>query len=340
MAPSNRAAFLTKAKDHPLKIGPADLPTAGEGEIIVKVAAIAINPMDWMIQALGDDLFAWLQYPFIGGTDVAGTVSEVGPGVTNFSVGDRVLGVSIGFVAREGAFQEHVAVSSNLASAIPAPLSFAEASVLPLGYTTAAGALYERGNLELEYPSVDPTPRGTTLLVWAGSSSVGTNAIQLAVASGYDVVTTSSPRNFDYCRSLGASQVFDYNSPTIVQDLVQALEGKTLAGGLAIFPGSEKFVFDVVLKSKGAKVVVAAMPLADDQIPEGLDRAKGIFAGSIKDNEVGTIVFNKYLPAALAAGKFKTLPAPLIVGEGLESIQGAVDKVKAGVSAKKVVVTL
>ncbi|KAG8158736.1 hypothetical protein KVR01_011179 [Diaporthe batatas] len=340
MAPPNRAALLTKAKEYPLKIDVVELPTAGEGEIIIKVAAIAINPMDWMIQTLGDDLFSWLQYPFIGGTDVAGTVVEVGPGVTDFEVGNRVLGLSIGFVPREGAFQEHVAVRYNLASIIPDTLGFADAAVLPLGYTTAAGALYEPGNLELEYPTLNPTPKGKTLLVWAGSSSVGTNAIQLAVASGYDVVTTSSPRNFEYCKSLGASQVFDYNSPTIVQELVQALEGKTLAGGLAIFPGSEQFVFEVILKSQGAKVVVAAMPLAEDKIPAGLDRAKGVFAGSIKDNEVGAIVFNKYLPEALTSGKFRSLPAPEVFGQGLESLQGAVDKVREGLSAKKVVVTL
>ncbi|KAK3385197.1 chaperonin 10-like protein [Podospora didyma] len=341
MAPTNKAAVLPQASAHPLVIQESEYPTVGKGEIIIKVAAIAINPMDWMIQTLGDGLFSWLSYPFIGGTDVAGTVAEIGPDVTDFSVGDRVLGLGIGFVAREGAFQEYVAVHTNLASRIPDSLSFADASVLPLGLTTAAGALYEPGNLELAYPSLDPKPTGKTLLVWAGASSVGTNAIQLAVASGYEVITTASPKNFDYVKSVGASQVFDYSSPTVVQDLIEAFKGKTSAGGLAIYPGFEDKVFEVVLASEGAKVVIAAMPLAEDKVPAGIERARGIFAGTIKDNEVGGIIFNKFVPEALAAGKFRALPPPVVVGEGLESLQEAVDKLKGGAaSAKKLVVTL
>lgn len=63
---------------------------------------------------------------------------------------------------------------------------------------------------------------GQTVVVWGGSTSVGSNAVQLAVAAGYEVVTTASPRNFDHVRALGASAVFDYNSSTVVQDIIGA----------------------------------------------------------------------------------------------------------------------
>lgn len=341
MALSNKAALLIEPKAYPLRIESSKYPIPGSGEVIINVSALAVNPMDWMIQTLGDDLFSWLQYPFIGGTDVAGTIAEVGLNVTDFKVGDRVLGTTIGFESREGGFQEYVAANTKLISIIPSTLRFADATVLPLGYTTAAGALYEKGNLELDYPTADPTTKGKTLLVWAGASSVGSNAIQLAVASGYEVVTTSSPKNFEYCKSLGASRVFDYHSPTIAQDLIAHFTGKTIAGGFAIFPGSEKIVFDVVANVKGDKVVVCAMPLDANKIPRGIDRAKGIFAGTIKDNEVGGIVFNQFLPKALATGKFRCLPPAKVVGQGLESVQLAVDELKSGgISAQKLVVTL
>ena len=69
--------------------------------------------------------------------------------------------------------------------------------------------------------------------MWGGSTSVGSNAIQLAAAAGYEVITTASPRNFDYVKSLGAAQVFDYNSPSVMPDIIAAFAGRTLAGAIA-----------------------------------------------------------------------------------------------------------
>ncbi|OTB12703.1 hypothetical protein K445DRAFT_369280 [Daldinia sp. EC12] len=338
MAPTNSAAVLTEPKAHPLKVESTPYPIAGDGEIIVKVAATAINPMDWYIQTLGEQLFAWLQYPYIGGSDVAGTVVEVGPNVNKFKVGDRVAGLAAGFDARSGGFQNYVALEAKIVMPIPDDLEFTEASVFPLGLCTAASGLYQKDFLALDYPSFDPKPNGKTLLIWAGASSVGTNAIQLAVASGYEVYTTSSPKNFDYCKGIGASRVFDYKSPTITQDLIEAFKGKTSAGAYAIQPGSEKFVFEVISKVEGAKFVACA--LEPTNVPNGV-QAKMVFASTLKDNEVGTVIFDQYLPAALNQKKLQCLPRPLVFGHGLENIQGAIDLGKSGsVSAKKIVVTL
>ncbi|KAI0847513.1 GroES-like protein [Daldinia vernicosa] len=338
MAPINKAAILSEPKAHPLKVESTPYPTAGDGEIIVKVAATAINPMDWYIQIMGEQLFSWLQYPYIGGSDVAGTVVEVGPNVSKFKVGDRVLGFAAGFDARSGGFQNYVALEANIAAPIPADLDFADASVLPLGLSTAACGLYQKDFLALDYPSINPKPNGKTLLIWAGASSVGTNAIQLAVASGYEVYTTSSPKNFDYCKGLGAARVFDYNSPTGTQDLVEAFKGKTSAGAFAIQFGSEKIVFEVISRVRGAKFVACAMEPTN--VPEGV-QAKMVFASTLKENEVASIIYDQYLPVALVQKKFRCLPKPLVFGHGLENIQAAIDLGKSGsVSAKKIVITL
>ncbi|KAI1807240.1 GroES-like protein [Daldinia bambusicola] len=338
MAPTNSAAVLTEPKAHPLEVESTPYPTAGDGEIVVKVAATAINPMDWYIQILGEQLFSWLQYPYIGGSDVAGTVVEVGPNVSKFKAGDRVSGLAAGFDARSGGFQNYVVLEAKIVTSIPDDLEFTEASVFPLGISTAACGLYQKDFLALDYPSVDPKPNGKTLLIWAGASSVGTNAIQLAVASGYEVYTTSSPKNFDYCKGLGASRVFDYNSPTVTQDIIEAFKGKTCAGAYAIQMGSDKTVFEVISKVEGNKFVACAMEPTN--APEGV-QAKMVFGSSLKDNEVGSVIFDQYLPAALTQKKFQCLPKPLVFGHGLENIQGAIDLGKSGsISAKKIVVTL
>lgn len=340
MAPVNNAAFLSAARATPLTVAEVPYPTVSKGEIIVKVAAAAINPMDWMIQALGENLFSWLQYPLTNGSDVAGTVEEVGEGVVNVKPGDRVVGLNAGFESRSGAFQNYCVLEAKLVSPIPDDLSFVDASVLPLGLGTAASGLFQKDYLALDYPEAGETKsNGKTLLVWAGASSVGSNAIQLAVAAGYEVFTTASPKNFDYCKKLGASRVFDYNSETITQDLLDAFKGKTCAGAYAIQPASADTVFEVVAKSNGAKFIAAAYPIPETK-PEGIE-AKMVWGGSLKDNEVAGIIFDKFLPAALANKKYQCAPAASVVGNGLDKVQVAWDRLSQGdISAQKLVVTL
>ncbi|KAL8382502.1 hypothetical protein RB595_006332 [Gaeumannomyces hyphopodioides] len=345
MAPVNRAAIIPEPRARPMRVDTVDYPTVRDKEIVVRVGAVAVNPIDWMIQDLGENLFAWLQYPLVTGVDVAGTVEEVGAGVTaGFKKGDRVLGLAAGFDSREGAFQEYVPVAANLAARIPDSLPLADAAVLPLGLATAAGQLYEPGALELALPAVGiaPNSRGEIVVVWAGSSSVGSNAVQLAAASGYEVFTTASPRNFDFCKSLGASQVFDYGSPTIAADIAAALQGKRLAGVAAIYDSSIAPIYEILTTAgvAGSKRVAAANPLDDRPVPEGVT-VKFVFGGTIKDNHVAAAVFNEFLPKALAEGLYQARPSPLVVGNGLEKLQDALDKGKNDkTSAQKLVVTL
>lgn len=172
-----------------------------------------------------------------------------------------------------------------------------------------------------------------------GASSVGSSAIQLAVAAGYEVITTASPKNFDYVKKLGASQVFDYKSPTVVSDLVDAFEGKTSLGAFDTIGGGAWILpAEFVKKSKGAKFVVTVTHGWEDHPKEVT--MKQAFAPSIKDNHVGKAIFEDYLPRALNNGTFVAAPEPFIAGKGLESLQMAVDLQRKGVSARKVVVLL
>ena len=337
---SNTAAWITAAKSKPFEVKEAPLGTPAENEILVRNHAVAINPVDGSLQTI-----AWwpLDYPTILGHDVAGEVAVVGPGVTRFEQGARVLGHTVGMVTKrneENAFQAYTILKTNMASEIPDSISYESAAVIPLACSTAAAGLFQYEYLNLQFPTETPQkPTGKTVLIWGGASSVGCNAIQLAVAAGYEVVTTASPKNFEYVKKLGASEVFDYKDPAVNEKLVSYFKGKTIAGALdCIGAGAWTICMDVVNKSTGTKFVATAKRGFPDP-PEGVT-IKSLFAITIKDNEVGKAVYEDFLPKALKAGTFVPAPEPLIAGNGLESVQAAVELQQKGVSAAKIVVTL
>jgi NADPH:quinone reductase-like Zn-dependent oxidoreductase len=369
--PTNTAAWLL-ARQAPLVVKSAPYTHPREGEIVVKNRAVAINPVDWAVQLLGNLVFSWFKYPFILGGDVAGEVVEVGEGVTRFSVGDRVLGLAMGIDktrnrSAEGAFQEYTVLLAHMAVPIPSTMAYEDAAVLPLALYTAAYGLFQKDHLVLQYPSAAPQPTRKTLLIWGGSTSVGSNAIQLAVAAGYEVITTSSPRNFSYVRRLGASQVFDYHEKTVVADIIEALKGKTIAGALAIGAGSAEACSAIVYACNGNKFVsMASTPISLDsltlrpglnlqtllfifqfvyanvsfQITSRMRRIRTKFIAGMMDNEVSKVLYEDFLPQALADGRYVAAPEPAVVGKGLEYIQAGLDAQRQGVSAKKVVVAL
>lgn len=330
---------------------------------------MAINPVDWIIPDMGKFMFSWLQYPCILGFDNAGEVVEIGPGVTRFKVGDRVLGHANGTdkncnSTSHGGFQSYTVLLVNAASPIPNTMSYESAAVLPLCASTAACGLFEKDQLGLQHPSASASPTGKTLLIWGGSSSVGCNAIQLAVAAGYEVITTCSPKNFPLLKKLGASQAFDYNSKTVVKDIIDAFEGKTTAGALSIGPRSAENCLDVLDKCKGTKHIAMASFPVPQRPPErfallslaaaGISgmaniwvksktrgiRTSFILGSSLLYNEVGKAIYVDFLPRALAEGTYVAAPEPQVVGKGLEFIQTGFDVQRKGVSARKIVVSL
>ena len=371
--PTNTAAWIG-TRGAQLEVGPAPYPTPGPDQLVVRNHAVAVNPLDWLIQVAGSVVYRWLTYPGVLGSDVAGEVVEVGSAVTRFRVGDRVLAHAVGTDkdsnrAAEGGFQTYTVVQERMTSPIPDALPYENACVLPLGLSTAACALFQNDQLALHHPSASPQPAGQSVLVWGGSTSVGSNAIQLAVAAGYEVITTASPRNNDYVTGLGASEVFDYRSPTVVPDLVAAFAGRTLAGAVAIGTGSAEACVDVVRGCTGRRfVAVASTPvsftgLADPDrsrlaLPRLMARlvrvtallqakarlrgvtTKFVVGTTLKTNDVSTAIYRDFLPAALADGRYRTAPPPSVVGHSLRDTQHALDLQREGVSAQKVVIAL
>jgi NADPH:quinone reductase-like Zn-dependent oxidoreductase len=375
-SPSNAAAWLV-ARSDVLQVGAAPYPAPGPGEIVVRNRAVAVNPVDWIVPYLGGTLpmFPWIKRPFVLGSDLAGDVAAVGDGVGEVKVGDRVLAMAAGAARQrsrsaEGAFQAYTIVLPRLTTVIPDEMTYAEAAVIPLGLTTAACGLFQHDLLALELPGAAPTPRDQWLVICGGATSVGGNAIQLAVAAGYSVVATASPKNFGYVTSLGAAQVFDYRNPSLVADIVAALRGRQVAGAFAIGAGSAVDCLDILAGCEGRKFVancssdlsleamatgrrislgplLKALPalLRSGSEARRKSRRYGIEArffdaSSVIDNEIGPAIYRDFLGPALAAGRFRPVPPPRVVGHGLEAIQAAFDIQRAGVSAAKIVVEL
>jgi NADPH:quinone reductase-like Zn-dependent oxidoreductase len=337
MTIDNLAAWQRQPGE-PLSIALAELPAVAPGEILVRNEAIAINPVDYILQDMA--LLPWLDYPLIAGSDVAGTVVAIGEGVDRFAVGDRVLGQAVGTTVNEpaqGAFQQHTVVLAHMAAPIPDEMAATSAAVLPLGIGTAASGLYQSRHLGLRHPSADPQPSGETLLVWGASSSVGCNAVQLATASGYEVIATASPHNAAMVRGLGAVQVLDHGDSDVIHRVVAALRGKTLAGAFHA-TGNLANTFDVMRQVEGRRFVTTTLPPQIDP-PETVE-ASAIAGTSLRDDEVGPMIYSEFLPAALASGRYVAAPAPRVVGRGLEAFQHAIDAQRAGTSGYKLVVEL
>jgi NADPH:quinone reductase-like Zn-dependent oxidoreductase len=119
-------------------------------------------------------------------------------------------------------FQLYSTCRSILVAAIPDSLPLANAAVLPLSISTAASGLFHQ--LKLPFPSLTPKATGKSILIWGGSSSCGSSAIQLAVAAGLTVATTAGKENQGYVKGLGASHVFDHRDPNIVEEILKVLK--------------------------------------------------------------------------------------------------------------------
>ncbi|CZR56294.1 related to oxidoreductase [Phialocephala subalpina] len=347
--PTNKAAYLI-TNGQPLEVKEAPYTSPSPSQIVIKSHAVAINPVDWATQAMGHIIFPWIKLPTVIGSDVAGEVVELGTGVQKFNIGDRIVGQCLAFLhnnAAEGAFQEYVVLEESVTCKIPDSLSYENAAVLPLGLSTASCGLFQKDFLALDFPTLEPKPNGKWLLIWGGSTSVGCNAVQLATLAGYSVVSTSSPKNFELVKKLGAREVFDHNSPTAVEDIVKFLEGKEIVGAFAIGgPKTERNGFgagenclEIVKRSEGVKFVAMAMHGPAELAPEGV-KAAFVTGGEFKSNEVGRMIYGEFLPKALAEGKYVCAPEALVVGKGLEKIEEAFAVQKKGVSAKKIVVSL
>lgn len=258
-----------------VKMQKVPTPTISDTEILVRVKAVALNPTDFK----HIDLLA--PKGAIIGCDFAGTVAKMGskaPG--NWEIGDRAAGwVHGGLHFDRGSFAEFLKVPANLAWKVPPTVSDEEASTYGVSAVTAMLAL----NARLNVPWADGGPEGghreSPMFIYAGATSAGLYAIQMAKIAGLTVVTTASPRSHDLVKKYGADDVFDYRSPTAADEIVRAYPQMSRALDCFSEGSSTDFCIKLVRKAEGKVVTL-------------LDRGKTTDGGVQVDFLLGYGAFN------------------------------------------------
>ena len=241
-----------------LKYEDAARPDPATGEVLVRVHAAAVNPVDWKVRA--GHLRGFLNYslPLIPGWDLSGVVEATGAGVTDWKQGDAVYARPD--LRRNGAYAEYIAVRASELGHKPRSIDHVQASAIPLACLTAWQALFDAGGLKA----------GQRVLIHAAAGGVGTFAVQLAKWKGAHVVGTASERNHAFLRELGADEVIDYtktNFEEVVRDVDVVLD--TLAGQTRDRSWN-------VLKKDGILVSILGQPSPDGAAQRGV-RAAGVF---------------------------------------------------------------
>lgn len=207
-----------------LKLIDLPIPEAGPGEVVVKVRAAGVNPVDWKIREgyLRDALPH--KFPIVPGWDMAGHIESTGPGVTRLRAGDEVFAYCRKPVVQLGSYCEFMTLPEQSVALKPVTVSFEEAASIPLAGLTAYQALFDCADLRA----------GETVLVHAAAGGVGGFAVQLAKDRGAIVIGTCSADNAAYVKSLGADLVVDYTRKDFRQEI------------RASFPSGIELVFDCV----------------------------------------------------------------------------------------------
>jgi alcohol dehydrogenase len=193
-------ALVIRRYKGPMELTDLPRPEPGEGDLLVRVRAASVNPVDYKIRDGGVKVLIPYKFPLTLGNDVAGDVEAIGPGVTKFKVGDAIY--SRLDKDRIGAFAEYALVRESAAAKKPASLDYLQAASLPLVGLTSWQALIDLAKLQT----------GQRVLIHAGSGGVGTFAIQLAKHLGAHVTTTASAKNHELVKSLGADVAIDYKT--------------------------------------------------------------------------------------------------------------------------------
>jgi NADPH2:quinone reductase len=190
------SALRLDAPGSPLTLVQLPRPVAGPGQVLVRILAAGLNPLDAKIRA-GQAAHARQPAPAVLGIDMSGTVEAVGEGVEGFAPGDAVYGMTGGVGGAQGSMAEFAAVDARLLAHAPSRLPLADVAALPLGFITAWEGLVDRAKVQA----------GQTVFVHGGAGGVGSMAVQLAVALGARVVATGSASQLATIEKMGATAV-------------------------------------------------------------------------------------------------------------------------------------
>ncbi|KAF8217022.1 GroES-like protein [Mycena galopus ATCC 62051] len=219
-------ATLAKGKFDAIQV---DTPNPGASQVLLKVAYASMIAFDTYITDLGYAVGD--QYPITLGFNAAGTVVKTGEG-SSLAVGDRVIAFSVHIFARQelqGTMQEFMVLPDHLCAKVPDNLALDAAATIPDNFVTAFYILFDQLSLPIPstFPATSPPPNhDTAILIYGAGSTTGQYTLQLLHAAGYtNIVATASAKHHPFLRSLGATHVLDYASPTLAADIARAVGG-------------------------------------------------------------------------------------------------------------------
>ncbi|MFL5242031.1 MAG: NADPH:quinone reductase [Gemmataceae bacterium] len=259
-----KAAYIeTTGTPDVIQYGELPAPVPKEGEVLVKVSTVAVNPVDTYIRA---GMVAMpLPKPFIIGCDLAGAVAALGPGVKRLKVGDRVWGSNQGLLGRQGTFAEFAAVHEDWLYPTPTDVTDQQAAAAALVGITAHLGLFRDAKLQ----------SGETAFVNGGTGGVGSMVVQMAKAVGAKVITTvGSAEKAAVCRSWGADCVINYKT----EDVPAAVKKFTSDKGVHVWYETQHpdFMKAVALMAPGGRIVIMAGRQAQPVFPVGAFYVKGL----------------------------------------------------------------
>ena len=262
-----------------LVIDDVPIPEPGEGEVQIKVAGAGVIPFDWKLMSGTFKDGVALKFPAIFGHEVSGTVTKLGPRVTQFELGDAIYGQT-----RTGAAADFATIPANACAKAPTTLDLADAAAVPVGGMTAWQALFDHGGLQT----------GQRVLIHGGAGGVGMFAIQLAKWQGAHVITTASAANEHYVRELGADEVIDYSTTTFesavkdVDVVLDTIGGETQTRSLQVLKAGGILVSIVGLVNPAAFEAAGMRTSAFSMQPSTseLDELRGL----IEDLKVNVVI--------------------------------------------------
>jgi NADPH2:quinone reductase len=326
-----KAAFIEEqGTPDVIQYGDLPDPVPNENEVLVRVGAVAVNPIDTYIRG---GLVAAPEFPYVIGCDLAGTVEAVGSNATKFKVGDRVWGSNQGLLGRPGTFSELATVDEQWLYPSPSNTSDVDLAATALVGITAHLGLFLHADLKA----------GDRVFVNGGSGGVGSAVVQLAAASGATVVTTAGDAaKVDYCNTIGATTTLNYREANFDSNLQTLVDNE---GGFDIWfetlrdPNPER---TIPFMNKRGRIVLMAGRNARPELPVGPTYVNDLrFVGFAMFNataaeqadcaaminrlfEEGRFSANvgKVLPLAEAAEAHRLQEQKTIVGEG--SLRGKI----------------
>ncbi|KAF2144824.1 uncharacterized protein K452DRAFT_266968 [Aplosporella prunicola CBS 121167] len=320
------------------------LPTTSPGKALVKVDHVAQNPTD--VQSFDSNAFG---DGAVLGCDFAGTVDNVHETVTKLKKGDQVAGLIWGGEVKDiGGYSQYSIVDERISFKIPKGITSEQASTVPLAATTAWLSFFSKQCLNIPRDGAE-----RSVLIWGGSSSVGLYAIQEAVQQGLKVITTCSPKHFDWLKKLGAHHVFDYRSEDVVEQIKAVAPDLIYAFDTIGMKSSSSLASKALREGGGTLCTVRPGKANTEEVSRGVqvtdvlvwtaflkEHRYGEFywPPSKDDHELAAELFDK-LPEWLETGKIQ--PNPTRVFQGLEFVSRGFEAYRKGeVSGFKIVYSI